>query len=146
MSIICLHRYRNPLFTAFAHKFEQHTARAKEEEARAGAGAGADEEGLGAVAREPARDRSGVRRRFLLAHTLHCNPRLAQYMSDQVSPPEVWQWPVYDTTEISYTQNLSLYNTYVRTYVRTYVYCGPQLIPATDRCRLNKSTVGQVRG
>jgi hypothetical protein len=76
-------RYRNPLFTAFAHKYEE----VREKNLRLPKES-VDEEASQAV---PTVGRPGMpssttstRRRFLLAHTLHCNPRLAEYISDNV--------------------------------------------------------------
>ena len=86
-----LGRYRNPLFTAFAHKYEEHTAKANEEVAKGSTGiqGQADIEKISVEAADMPARRSGVRRRFLLAYTLRCNPQLAQYISDQVSCVEV---------------------------------------------------------
>ena len=83
-------RYRNPLFTAFAHKYEEHAAQSQEEAAKGSDQISADIEGSASTAAATDRTkRSGVRRSFLLAYMLRCNPQLAQYISDQVSPAEV---------------------------------------------------------
>jgi hypothetical protein len=72
-------RYRNPLFTAFAHKYEEYAETKKKETATSGDPEKPDSSL--STASQPTR--GGVRRRFLLAHTLRCNPRLAEYISDQ---------------------------------------------------------------
>ncbi len=72
-------RYRNPLFTAFAHKYEEYAEKKKADSASS-----EDPEKPGpAINTAGQPTRGNVRRRFLLAHTLRCNPRLAEYISDQ---------------------------------------------------------------
>jgi hypothetical protein len=72
-------RYRNPIFTAFAHKYEEHSENKKGERATS-----KDPEKPEPVSNTASQLKRGtLRRRLLLAHTLHCNPQLAEYISDQ---------------------------------------------------------------
>jgi hypothetical protein len=73
------YRYRNPLFTAFAHKYEEYAEKKKAESATPQD----PEKPVPAVDTASQSKRGTVRRRLLLAHTLRCNPQLAENISDQ---------------------------------------------------------------